>query len=321
MNKLARPPVALLLSFLFITASPAFAGDVTNLVQKMSSASEQRNYDGVFVMRKSDTLTTMRVVHGVDERGKWESLESLNGESRKVVRLNSEIISIFPERKLVTVSQNQTRESIHPSVPENIDELANFYHIEQLGDDRIAGRTTTVLDLKPKDRLRYGYKYWLDNETGVLLKCDLLDEDGQVVEQMMYTTFQDHDSAPASAFSMLDDVFSDYTREQLDREREVVEHTGWVANALPPGFRLTQSTRRQNRDSQSLHMVYSDGLASVSVFIETGKNGPHRLDGATSMGALSVFGHDIDGAHVTVMGEVPQVTVAQIANSIARVPQ
>ena len=305
------------LAFIIPAAPPAHAGDVTNLVRKMSAASEQRNYDGVFVLRKSDTLMSMRVVHGVDERGKWESLESLNGENRKVVRHNNEVISIFPERKLITVSQTLSKDSIHPTLPENIGKLVNYYHIEKLGDDRVAGRDTAVLDVKPKDRLRYGYKYWMDNATGVLLKCDLLNEDEKIVEQMMYTEFQDHDTPPESAFRELD--VSGYKREQLDQERQVVDHTGWTVNELPPGFMLTQSTLRHHEKTDSLHMIYSDGLASVSVFIETGDSGDHhRLDGATSIGALNVFGQKIDDAHVTVMGEVPEVTVARIAQSIVK---
>jgi sigma-E factor negative regulatory protein RseB len=170
--------------------------------------------------------------------------------------------------------------------------------------------------VSPKDNLRYGYKYWLDNDTGVLLKCDLLNEDGNVVEQMMYTSFQDHDSVPESAFGELD--VSDYKRQQLDLERKVVKHTGWTVNELPPGFMLTQSTLRHNEKTDSLHMIYSDGLASVSVFVETGDNRHHRLEGATSMGALNVFGQQLDDAHVTVMGEVPEATVERIARSMVR---
>jgi sigma-E factor negative regulatory protein RseB len=319
MNMHVPAVVAILFTLPFLPASPALAGDATSLMQKMSTASEQRNYDGVFVLRKSDSLTTMRVVHGIDARGKWESLESLNGETRKIVRRNDEVISIFPKRKLITVSRSHSKGTIHPTLPENISKLGNYYQIEQLGDDRVAGRDTIVLDVKPKDNLRYGYKYWLDNDTGVLLKCDLLDEDGDVIEQMMYTSFHNHDTAPELAFSELD--VSDFRREQLDLERNEVEHTGWTVKQLPPGFTLTQSTLRHNEKSDSLHMIYSDGLASVSVFIETGEKGHHRLDGAARMGALNVFGQKIGDAHVTVMGEVPEITVARIANSMTQDPK
>jgi sigma-E factor negative regulatory protein RseB len=285
----------------------------------MSAASEQHNYEGIFVLRKSDTLMSMRVVHGMDDRGKWESLESLNGENRKVVRRNDQVISIFPDRKLITVSHTHSKVSIHPTLPENIGNLVKYYRIKKLGDDRVAGRDTVVLDVKPKDQLRYGYKYWLDSDTGVLLKCDVLNEDDDVVEQMMYTAFQDHDTAPESAFSEHD--VADYKREQLDQERKVVDHPGWTVNELPPGFMRTQSTLRHNKKTDSLHMIYSDGLASVSVFVETGDNGHHRLEGATSIGALNVFGQKVGDAHVTVMGEVPEATVERIANSMARVPE
>ena len=84
---------------------PAYAGNVSEIVSGMSAADKRSNYTGTFVLRKSDKMMTMHVVHGVDDRGVWESMESLNGEARKIVRHNNEVISIYPERKLVTVSK------------------------------------------------------------------------------------------------------------------------------------------------------------------------------------------------------------------------
>jgi sigma-E factor negative regulatory protein RseB len=304
------------LTFAILSHLPAYAGNVSEIVSGMSAADRSSNYVGTFVLRKSDKMMTMQVVHGVDDRGVWESMESLNGEARKIVRHNNEVISIYPDRKLVTVSKMGNKPGLHPTLPENLEKLANYYSINQLGEDRIAGRETSVLNVQPKDDYRYGYKYWLDNETRVLLKCDLLDEKGEIVEQMMYTSFNNHSEVPSSAFNIPD--LDGFTRQSLDRNSGKQADIGWRATNMPQGFMLTKSSIRGDGDNESLHLMYSDGLASVSVFIEKGANSPHRLVGASRMGALNAFGKEVNGAQITVMGEVPEATVAAIAESMER---
>ena len=308
--------VAAFLTFAVLGYLPAFAGNLSEIVSGMTAADKQFNYEGTFVLRKSDKMMTMHVVHGVDDRGVWESMESLNGEARKIVRHNNEVISIYPDRKLVTVSQMGDKPGLHPILPENLDKLVNLYTINQLGDERIAGRETSVLNVQPKDAYRYGYKYWLDNDTGVLLKCDLLDENGEIVEQMMYTSFRDHADVPTSAFSIPE--LEGYARQVLNKDRGRPADTGWYVADIPDGFMLTQSSVRSSEEGETLHLLYSDGLASVSVFVESLKDSPHRLTGASRMGALNAYGKQLDGSQIIVMGEVPEATVARIAESMQR---
>jgi sigma-E factor negative regulatory protein RseB len=308
--------VTAFLTFAILSQLPAHAGNVSEIISAMSAADKRSNYEGTFVLRKSDKMMTMHVIHGVDDRGVWESMESLNGEPRKIVRHNSEVISIYPERKLVTVSQMEDKPGLHPILPQNLDKLVNYYTINQLGDERIAGRETSVLNVQPKDAYRYGYKYWLDNDTGVLLKCDLLDEKGDIVEQMMYTSFSDRADVPQSAFNIPE--LEGFTRQVLNKDRGKPADSGWYVADIPDGFMLTQSSVRSGEGGESLHLLYSDGLASVSVFVEASEGSPHRLTGTSSMGALNAYGKQINGAQIIVMGEVPEATVARIAESMKR---
>lgn len=296
-----------------LTTTPASAGEVTSLLSKMTTADEKLNYQGVFVLRKADALMTMRVEHGVDERGTWESLESLNGEARKVVKVNEEVVSIYPERKLLMVTRSKHKASLHPTLPENLDKLETHYAISRLQDDRIAEHRTAVIDVQPKDNYRYGYRYWLDDKTGVLLKCDLLNEQGNVVEQMMFTEMEYLADTPAAAFSEIN--LEGYVSKRMDHGRVSDASTNWHVKQLPTGFLLTQSSIRTDETTESVHLVYSDGLASVSVFVEQGETGYHYLDGASSMGALNAYGVRIGEHFVTVMGEVPAMTVMQIAQT------
>ena len=231
--------------FLFLTSTSVIAGDLFDMLQRMSDADQEHSYQGTFILRKSDSLSTLRVTHGKDENGVWESLESLNGESRKVVRRNNKVVSVFPDRELVTIRHNANKQALHPQLPENIEQLELFYSISQLPDDRIANYPTLVVDLVPNDELRYGYRYWVDKSTGLLLRCDLVDENDSVVEQMMFTSLEYLPQAPASAFDLKQ--YEHYQQQLLDAPAPDVSTSTplqWVINTLPTGFMLTQSTMR-----------------------------------------------------------------------------
>jgi sigma-E factor negative regulatory protein RseB len=333
------PVISVAVAFLlFLTSTSVIAGDLFDMLQRMSDADQEHSYQGTFILRKSDSLSTLRVTHGKDEDGVWESLEALNGEPRKVVRRNNKVVSVFPDRQLVTIRHNANKQTLHPQLPEDIEQLELFYSISQLPDDRIANYPTLVVDLIPNDDLRYGYRYWVDKSTGLLLRCDLVDEDNSVVEQMMFTSLEYLPQAPASAFDLKQ--YEHYQQQLLDGPAADVSTNipvQWVINTLPRGFMLIQSTMRytqasmaENAESQRqtgrervkpdlLHLVYSDGLASVSVFIENRQNGKKHLQGAVTMGAVNAFSHSVEDYYVTVVGEVPEKTVRSMAKSAVKI--
>jgi negative regulator of sigma E activity len=377
--------LALFLS-LFSTAS--MASELLDMLKRMSEVDEKQNYQGVFILRKSDSLSTLRVTHGVSEKGVWESLEALNGEPRKVVRHNNQVVSIFPTRELVTVRQNDNNQSLHRRLPENIDQLEQYYSIHRLADDRIANHDTFVVDLVPTDKFRYGYRYWLDKNTGMLLRCDLISNDETVIEQMMFTSLDYLTETPAERVNL--QQFEQFKQQMIVdnvlADAGVNESYGWIINHLPKGFMLIRSNMRysqpmilsnvavdktiedvtndahgevggesslstiqvaanqpvaaqstpiqsvqlqsdplqpgqlQSNQAQPdlLHLVYSDGLASVSVFIKKSFDAEGHFEGASSMGAINAFGNFIDNYFVTAVGVVPVNTVQTIAQSAVK---
>ena len=326
---------AIAASLLICLSTDSFAGDLSNMLQRMSDADLKQNYQGTFILRKSDNLSTLRVLHGSDKNGVWESLEALNGEPNKVIRRNNQVISIYPERRLVTIRHASENQSLHPQLPSNIDQLELFYSINQLEDDRIANHQTLVVDLMPKDKLRYGYRYWIDKETGMLLRCDLVSEDETVVEQMMFTSLSYLQQSPLPTVEL--SHFAEFKQQVFEKPEEIQKNlqTRWTVNRLPEGFMLTQKTMRHSQSVSTpsasvsdadttqqspdlLHLVYSDGLASVSVFIEKNQGDENHMQGASTMGAINAFGSQVDDYFITVVGEVPVKTVQSMAQSTTR---
>ncbi|MBT8119498.1 MAG: MucB/RseB C-terminal domain-containing protein [Gammaproteobacteria bacterium] len=323
-----------------MSSTSVIAGDLFDMLQRMSDADQEHSYQGVFILRKSDNLSTLRVIHGKDGDGVWESLEALDGEHRKVIRRNDRVVSVFPDRELITIRNNANRKPLHPQLPENIERLEKFYSINQLPDDRIANHQTLVVDLVPNDELRYGYRYWVDKNTGMLLRCDLVAEDDSVVEQMMFTSLDYLQQTPPSEFDLKQ--YEHYQQQFLDDPKAEASSElplQWAINTLPDGFMLTQSTMRytqssllENAESMALsghmsakpdllHLVYSDGLASVSVFIEKKQSGEKHLQGAANMGAVNAYGNSVEEYFVTVVGEVPEKTVRSMAQSAVKISQ
>ena len=328
--------ISLAAACLCLLSSNSFAGDLLHMLKRMADADRQQNYEGTFVLRKSDSISALRVTHGVDEKGVWESLEALDGEARKVLRHNNRVVSIYPERQLLTIRHSDSVQPLHQQLPSDFDRLEKYYSIQQREDDRIATHPTLVVDVIPKDDYRYGYRYWIEKDNGILLRCDLLDDEDRVVEQMMFTSLEYLDQIPADAFDL--QQYQQFTQQvQQEPDLEVsFDVLQWRVRQLPEGFKLKQAhlrylhpTKHSSRDPERttdavqpdlLHLVYSDGLASVSVFIEKNQGENRHLQGAATMGAVNAYGQPQGDFFITAVGDVPMKTVQVIAANMEYIP-
>ena len=300
---------------LSLTGIQAYADTVDDWLDKMSLAMNQQNYQGILIIRQNDKLQSIKVMQGVTARGSWQTLESLTGEEQKIIRNNDRVTTIFPAKRLITIAENSERGPLHPVLPENRNTLKKLYSLKLTGQDRIANKTTQVLQIIPRDDHRYGYTFWLDNKSGLLLKCDLMDEKGRVLEQLMYSDIELLTDAPDQHVDA--EKLSLYQKIYLS-DKPHTSKKNWAAIKLPVGFMLTRSIVMENKDKQrpSYHMVYSDGMASVSVFIEHGKKDQKPAIGQSTMGPVNAYSSFIDDTYVTAIGEVPVATVRMIAQSM-----
>lgn len=268
-------------------------------LEKMSVAMQELNYQGTFVYRRDEDLAAMKVTHIADEQGARELIETLTGELRKELRN----------------SPHSGKSSDGAGASSDVSQLKlvdNYYTLKLLGSDRAAGRDTQLISVSPKDEYRYGYRLWLDNDTGLLLKSDLLDQQGRVLEQVMFTSLEliesEKTSEPLSS-EQSDQSMRAHSENKSSPSRLMVGH-------LPKGFELIESQTGVGH-SDVEHMVYSDGLASVSVFVEKSKPEGETFVGLSRMGAVNAFGSVQNGYQITVVGDVPEITVKTIGQSIS----
>ncbi len=291
-----------------------------SILEKMSVASHNLNYDGVFVYSRGNQLDSMRIIHKVDEQGEVERLISLTGASREVVRDNGDLICIYSDNQTVMVDKGSANKFLPSSLPESITRINAYYNFRILGQDRIAGRATNIVEIMPKDEHRYVYRLWVDRETNLMLKSAVVNMQEKILETVLFTNIDLPQEIPSDLMTPMNAVdYSWHTNEQqpdLDSQGE----RQWKAQWLPNGFSMESSNKKTfSKDQLPMeHSVYSDGLATVSLYIEKIVKGKEPMNGYVSQGAVNVYTHSKEGFQVTVVGELPAKTVHKIASSVIR---
>jgi len=278
------------------------ADDPASLLQRAAAAFGNLQYQGTFVYLHDGRLDAMRVTRSVGPEGSVERLVALTGERRELVRDAS------GTRCTVGGGSMTLAEAGRVALPapdlQRLADPESPYLIAVVGRDRVAGHDALVLDARPRDAARYGYRLWIEPQSGMLLGSTLVGPTGAAVEQIM---FVDLVLQPAAANAAPVPVAA-----QAAAAAEAADDAGWTVGDLPAGFRLVGRAADSAPGAQ--HLLYSDGLASVSVYVEPLGNAPV---GSHRRGALSVYGRTLDQHQVVVVGDVPPATVERIARSVA----
>ena len=313
----AHPVAASSLLLLALLGGQATAQEARAWLERMNRAVEDLNYRGTFVHVLDGTAETLHIVHRNADGQSGERILSMDGVGREIVRQGDRVQGIFPDRRIVLF---ETRSDVSPLVsalPSNTAELDPHYEIT-LGDSaRVAERVVQVLEIKPRDEFRYGYMLWLDRETAMPLQSQLVDEQGQVVEQILFTDIEVPADIPAAALEATIDT-TGFTTLRAPEAAPLAAEIPWRAATVPGGFKLSVATQSPiaGSDTPVEHLVYSDGLATVSVFIEDPATKAEVGEGFSTVGSTNAYSLTLRGRKVTAMGEVPRQTVRTIASSL-----
>lgn len=288
-------------------------------LQKMHRAAHMLNYTGKFVYQQDKQLSLMNIVHAVTEEGEREKLVSMDDTGREVIREKDRVTCIMPDSKSVMVEKGRPKVQFPPMFPVKWDQLKGQYTFQIDRLETIAGQRAQKLVIQPVDKFRYGHRLWVDQNTGLLLKTQLLDEQGKLLEQFMFTEIQFLDKVPEELLKPRA-TGTEYTwyEAQDSGEPEVrdTQHI-WEVQELPNGFVNDMTRYHRMPDKMPVeHMVFTDGLASVSVFIEKNQGKEPALMGSSRMGAVNAYGRTLNNYHIITVGEVPRQTVRMIGESV-----
>lgn len=290
------------------------------MLMQMQIASQNTNYHGTLVFLQNGHVQSMRVVHKVDEDGHFERLINLNGVAREVVRRDDLVICYMPESKEVMVSRQKFKGNVLSHLARNdFAQLQKNYQFTLESLERVAGREAQRILIQPKDDLRYGYRLWIDTKDSILLKSDLLNEEGKPLEQAMFADISVVNHIPEQLLkpTSTGEGYTWYERAPENSEPVVLD-SEWVIESLPKGFSVSSRSRHQmpGSDVLSEHWVLTDGLASISVYFEKLIDEQEAFEGISPMGVVNAFGQLNAEHQITVIGEVPAGTVEQLALSV-----
>jgi sigma-E factor negative regulatory protein RseB len=316
-----RPLILLAPAVLSLFAAEVSAQEARAWLDRMSRAVEELNYQGTFVHVLDGTAETLHIIHRNDAGSVGERIVSLDGAGREIIRRGAEVQCIFPDRRVVLLEMRKDLSPLAAALPPSAEGIEPHYELTLQSTARVAKRPSQVLAIKPKDEFRYGYTLWLDQETAMPLKSELTDENGELVEQILFTQIEMLESIPASALEpTIDTAGFEWLRppESVELTAEVPDQIPWRASILPGGFRLSAATQSPIAGSEYPveHLVYSDGLATVSVFIEDPNTKAEVREGFSNVGSTNAFSLTLRGRKVTAVGEVPRQTVRTIASSL-----
>lgn len=289
-------------------------------LERMSSAMSQMTYQGTFVYVQGDDVVTMRITHVSDGNGIRERLVSLSGPRREVLRDSNGVRWVLGDDRSVLEDSGFNR-SFFPELPAHQrDGTGQSYTLKFGKNGRIAGFTARNIKIVPRDNFRYGYSLWLEEHSGLLLKWELINNDRKPLAKLMFTDIRigsevdPRELRPSSELEKFKTVASGLPAGRTG----AISAPRWQPSRLPPGFELT-GHRMFGQKGQGLyeHLIYSDGLAAVSVYVEGKGADSGKIPEKSRMGTTNAYSRHTEDVLITVVGDVPPVTVEFIARAVA----
>lgn len=298
----------------------AAADEAAAWLQRAAESARKLNYNGMIMYQRGNHIEISRLSHYADRTGEYEKVVNLDGPATEVVRTNDEVACFFPDAKTVQIQPRATH-SFYPSLlPAQVATLQQNYTFKKAESVRIAGLEAQAYVFEPKDDFRYAQKFWADVASGLLLKARMMNERNELLEQFMFSDIQigaklDRNAVKPSYTSST----PGWQVSSVDAGIRAVHNTGWQVKNLPPGFmKISEGYRNlPGRQEPVAHMIFSDGLVSVSVFIEHLTGTPQRL-GLQQQGAINMFFRQWEDYLITALGQAPSPAVRRIAFSVNR---
>ena len=286
------------------------------LLDRMNYVVNVVDYEGTVIRTENGQSEALRIVHKIIDGVIHEKLVSQEGSGLEIIRIGNEVHCILPDKQTVLIEDWNNQSTLFSALPSSEIRYGADYDVSIVRESRVAGRPAIMLAIRPHDEFRYGHRIWLDEETSFPLKTEIVSIDGELIGQIKFADIRigSNISKDALAPSMSLDNFS-WFREPAGYDAVDVD-TNWECTDLPSGFRAVSSKSEQlpGADAPVTHVVYSDGMATLSVFIAE-KNEAQFAE-KSSVGASHTYSIQQGDFQITVVGEVPAVTVQRIATSM-----
>ncbi len=296
-------------------------------LMRVHEAARQSVYTGTFVVSAGAGMSSAKIWHVCDGAQQIERVESLSGTPRTIFRHNDQVVTLFPQSK-IAIAEVRDSLGLFPNLLKSNDSgIGDYYRLRSLGAERIAGFVADVFQLQPTDRSRFGYRVWSERRTGLIVQLQTLDLEGRVLEQAAFSELQL--DAPVNAVKLTRLSSTDgYHVLRPELQRTTAEEQGWAIKRTVAGFKpmacfwrpaASAAKSDENKRPGTVQWMFSDGLATVSLFIEPFDRQRHSLEGSANVGgATNTVTRRIEAWWATAVGEVPLATLHDFAQALER---
>lgn len=321
-----------------LQASPSASSESKSLndwLMRMHETAKKRAYIGTYVVSSGGTISSAKIWHVCEGNQQMERVETLTGAPRSTFRHNDHVVTFLPDHKVVR-SEKRDSPGTFPELLQAADsKIADFYKVRRDGVDRVAGVEADVVVLVPKDSMRFGYRVWTEQKKGLVVKLQTLDLEGKVLEQAAFSELQLDAPVKMDKLIQMMGKVEGYRVEQPMLVKTTATAEGWTLKSSVAGFKPISCYKRPASSSsltsgvasnlapgsasdEPLQWIFSDGLASVSLFVEPYDRQRHDKETSMSLGATQTLTRQLGSYWLTVMGEVPPTTLRLFANGLER---
>ncbi len=309
-------------------AAPHTDRTLSDWLMRLHTASlKNRAYIGTFVVSSGSNMSSARIWHICEGDQQMERVENLTGAPRSTFRHNSQVVTFLPEAKLARSEKRESLGLFPELLKSNAGSIPEFYQARSLGNERVAGLEADVVQLQPRDALRFGYRVWTEKKTGLVVKLQTLDTAGRVLEQAAFSELQLDAPVRMDKLSHMMASTEGYRVESSELLKTTAQAEGWWLRTPVAGFTPMSCYLRPaptGAAASTMQWIFSDGLATVSLFVEPFDRMRHLQEGAVSVGATQTLVRKLDDAAgnrewwLTAVGEVPLGTLASFASALER---
>lgn len=319
---------------------PVAVRTVNDWLLRMHDASKQRAYIGTFVVSVGADMSSAKIWHVCDGELQMERVETLTGVPRSIFRRNNDVITFFPEQKVARTEQRESLGLFPNFLKSNNTAIADYYALKVLDVDRVAGFETDVVQLAAKDRFRYSYRIWTERKSGLVVKLQTLDATGRVLEQAAFSELSIDAPVKMDRLAQMMGNTAGHKIEHIGLIKTTALAQGWVLTQGVPGFASMACYKRSVQSAaapatvpagssaganaveadagNTMQWIFSDGLATVSLFVEVYDRKRHTQEGSMSLGATHTLTKRMNESWLTAVGEVPLATLKIFAQQLER---
>jgi sigma-E factor negative regulatory protein RseB len=288
-------------------------------MERFHEAARNRAYTGTFVVQSGSEMAVSKIWHVCDGRQQFERIETLTGSPRVTLRRNDEVMTFVPERQMVLKERRDALRIFPDFLRTPSQKIEAYYQAWKAGRERVAGVDAEVVDVVPKDALRHGYRIWSESTTGLVVKLQTRDAAGHVLEQVAFTELQLNAPVKAEVLARQMSNTKGMRVVQPQITPTQAESHGWRLKGDVPGFQPMSTQVRSYGEGQStVQWIFSDGMASVSLFLQSFDANRHKQEGTLADGVMQSVSKRMGDHWVTAMGEVPAETLGLFMQSIQR---